>query len=192
MMATTDNRTVQSLRYGAACQDLWVPHRGSLESAHNTRNREFTLTIIQSKLCLIMAVPLLAFLLLFSTDVAMWLRDAFNYHMTEINNFCHEQNGYKAKWSQSFWPIDWILSLKMCLLRMSHLGFMLKASVPKRQNVENADNSRCQHWNLIRRPTKIFFCDNGKFRMRKGEWQKGSSKSCLHHPNSSEWRPKAN
>lgn len=71
MMATTDNRTVQSLRYGAACQDLWVPHRGSLESAHNTRSREFTLTIIQSKLCLIIAVPLLAFLLLFSTDVAM-------------------------------------------------------------------------------------------------------------------------
>lgn len=67
MMATTDNKTVQSLRYGAACQDLWVPHRESLESVHNSRNREFTLTIIQSMLCLIMAVPPLAFLLLFFT-----------------------------------------------------------------------------------------------------------------------------
>lgn len=47
-MATTDDRTVQSLGYGPACQDLSVPHRESLENDRNTRNGEFMLTVIQS------------------------------------------------------------------------------------------------------------------------------------------------
>jgi len=48
MMATIDDRTVQSLGYRAACQDLLVPHTESLENAHSARNGEFMLPIIQS------------------------------------------------------------------------------------------------------------------------------------------------
>lgn len=40
-MATIHDRTVQSLGYGAAYQDLLVPCRESLENDHNTRNKEF-------------------------------------------------------------------------------------------------------------------------------------------------------
>lgn len=64
MVATVDDRMVQSLGYGAACQDLLVPHRESLENGHNTKSGEFMITISQSWLI----VSLLTFLLLFPAD----------------------------------------------------------------------------------------------------------------------------
>lgn len=77
MVATTDYRTVQSLGHGAACQNLLIPHRESLENDHNTRNGEFMLTISQS--WLIVSVSLLTFLLLFPADYCnSWTQGNFS------------------------------------------------------------------------------------------------------------------